>query len=169
MSKFNFFLVWVFGFFALLSFDLFVEAFVFEWLAWNGTDKNDWFFVMWWGCVVVWFIYGIKRIFFKISYDLPMKKFIAIVLSFLLSSCAVSLGNTDNMQRTVVSNLTPEYACIISHHFSHHEKEVPTDIKVYLEVTDTNCEALDKHLEKKQKKAEEPEEEEELIKKKRFY
>ena len=107
--------------------------------------------------------------FLKISYDLPMKKFIAIALSFLISSCAVSLGNTDNMQRTVVSNLTPEYACIISHHYSHHEKEVPTDIKVYLEVTDTNCEALDKHLEKKQKKAEEPEEEEELIKKKRFY
>ena len=41
MSKFNFFLVWVFGFFAPLSFDLFVETFVFEWLAWNGTEKND--------------------------------------------------------------------------------------------------------------------------------
>ncbi len=82
MSKFNFFLVWVFGFFALLSFDLFVEAFVFEWLAWNGTDKNDWFFVLWWGFVVVWFIYGIKRIFLKIVYDLTMKKFIAIALSF---------------------------------------------------------------------------------------
>ena len=65
MSKFKFFLLWVFGFFALLSFDLFVEAFVFGWLAWNGTDKNDWFFVLWWGFVVVWFIYGIKRIFFE--------------------------------------------------------------------------------------------------------
>ena len=98
-----------------------------------------------------------------------MKKFIAIALSFLISSCAVSLGNTDNMQRTVVSNLTPEYACIISHHYSHYEKEVPTDIKVYLEVTDTNCETIGKHAEKKQKKVEKPEEEVELIKKKRFY
>ncbi len=98
-----------------------------------------------------------------------MKKFITIALSFLISSCAVSLGNTDNMQRTVVSNLTPEYACIISHHYSHHDKEVPTDIRVYLEVTNTNCEALDKHTEIRPKKVEKPEEEEELIKKKRFY
>jgi len=107
--------------------------------------------------------------FLKISYDYSMKKIIAIALIFLISSCAVSLGNTDNMQRTVVSNLTPEYACIIRHHYTHHDKEVPTDIQVYLEVTDTNCEALDKHTEKKPKKVEKPEEEEELIKKKRFY
>ena len=73
------------------------------------------------------------------------------------------------MQRTVVSNLTPEYACIINHHYSHHGEEVPTDIRVYLEVTDTNCEVIGKHSEKKPKKAEKPEEEEELIKKKRFY
>ncbi|MDB3881267.1 hypothetical protein N9340_00680 [Gammaproteobacteria bacterium] len=44
MKLSTFFLLWVFGFFLLLSFDLFVEAFVFEWLSWNGTDKNDWFF-----------------------------------------------------------------------------------------------------------------------------
>ena len=31
---------WVFGFFVLLSFDLFVEGFVFEWLEWNGITKN---------------------------------------------------------------------------------------------------------------------------------
>jgi hypothetical protein len=31
-------------FFGLLIFDFFMEVFVFEWLAWNGTDKNDWFF-----------------------------------------------------------------------------------------------------------------------------
>ena len=43
MNKIKFFLIWVFGFFLLLSFDLFVEAFVFEWLEWNGTNKNDWF------------------------------------------------------------------------------------------------------------------------------
>lgn len=40
--------IWVFGFFAWTSFDLFVEAHVLEWLQWNGTEKNDWFFVRWW-------------------------------------------------------------------------------------------------------------------------
>ena len=39
MKVFNFFLLWIFGFFVLLAFDLFVEAFVFEWLNWNGTNK----------------------------------------------------------------------------------------------------------------------------------
>jgi len=51
--------MWVFGFFVLLSFDLFMEGIVFELLEWNGTTKNDWFFVLWWGFVVVWFLYGI--------------------------------------------------------------------------------------------------------------
>jgi len=41
MKSFNFFLLWIFGFFALPAFDLFVEAFIFEWLDWNGTNKND--------------------------------------------------------------------------------------------------------------------------------
>ena len=58
LSTLTFALVWVFGFFSLLAFDLFVEVFVFEWLAWNGTNKNDWFFVLWWGAVAVWFLYG---------------------------------------------------------------------------------------------------------------
>lgn len=58
LSTLAFALIWVFGFFSLLAFDLFVEAFVFEWLAWNGTNKNDWFFVLWWGAVAVWFLYG---------------------------------------------------------------------------------------------------------------
>ena len=58
MYKIKFFLFWVFGFFLLLSFDLFIEAFVFEWLEWNGTNKNDWFFALWWGAVAIWFIYG---------------------------------------------------------------------------------------------------------------
>ena len=44
LTTFHYFLLWVFGFFALLAFDLFMEAFVFEWLQWNGTNKNDWFF-----------------------------------------------------------------------------------------------------------------------------
>lgn len=63
------FLLWVFGFFALLSFDLFVEAFVFEWLAWNGTTKNDWFFVLWWGLVVVWFLYGVVTLLTRYRYS----------------------------------------------------------------------------------------------------
>ena len=58
MKLSTFFLFWVFGFFLLLSFDLFIEAFVFEWLSWNGTDKNDWFFALWWGLVVVWALHG---------------------------------------------------------------------------------------------------------------
>ena len=62
MKIFNFFLLWIFGFFALLAFDLFVEAFVLEWLNWNGTNKNDWFFALWWGVVVVWFFYGARVI-----------------------------------------------------------------------------------------------------------
>jgi hypothetical protein len=64
-----FFLIWVFGFFALLSFDLFVEGFVFEWLQWNGTEKNDWFFALWWGVVVVWFFYGIITLYQKLKVD----------------------------------------------------------------------------------------------------
>ena len=62
-----FFLMWVFGFFVLLSFDLFMEGIVFEWLEWNGTTKNDWFFVLWWGFVVVWFLYGIIMLYRKIN------------------------------------------------------------------------------------------------------
>jgi len=59
LTNLNFFLIWVFGFFVLLSFDLFVEGFVFEWLEWNGTNKNDWFFcsLVGFGCCLVfkWF------------------------------------------------------------------------------------------------------------------
>lgn len=65
MNKIKFFLFWVFGFFLLLSFDLFIEAFVFEWLGWNGTNKNDWFFALWWGLVAVWAFYGFFRIYLK--------------------------------------------------------------------------------------------------------
>jgi hypothetical protein len=36
-----------------------MEGLVFEWLGWNSTTKNDWFFVLWWGLVVVWFIFGL--------------------------------------------------------------------------------------------------------------
>ena len=66
MKPFYFFLIWIFGFFVLLSFDLFMEGFVFEWLEWNGTIKNDWFFALWWGFVVIWVIYGTKTLYEKI-------------------------------------------------------------------------------------------------------
>ncbi|MDB2518450.1 hypothetical protein OAM46_01395 [Gammaproteobacteria bacterium] len=66
----NFFLLWVFGFFALLSFDLFMEGIVFEWLGWNGTTKNDWFFALWWGFVVIWFLYGIISLYKRLKNEL---------------------------------------------------------------------------------------------------
>ena len=62
-----FFLIWVFGFFALLSFDLFMEGFVFEWLEWNGTNKNDWFFALWWGLIMIWFLGGLISLFHRIK------------------------------------------------------------------------------------------------------
>jgi len=66
MKPFHFFLLWFFGFFVLLSFDLFIEGIVFEWLQWNGTTKNDWFFALWWGLVMIWFLYGVKTLYDKI-------------------------------------------------------------------------------------------------------
>ena len=63
LSNLSLFILWVFGFFALLSFDLFMEAFVFEWLSWNGTDNNVWFFVLWWDLVVSWFLYGFIKLY----------------------------------------------------------------------------------------------------------
>jgi len=59
--------LWIFGFFVLFSFDLFVEGFVFEWLNWNGTRKNDWFFVLWWGLNFLWFSFGVVNIYFKLK------------------------------------------------------------------------------------------------------
>ena len=67
IKPFHFFLIWVFGFFTLLSLDLFMEGLVFEWLKWNGTTKNDWFFALWWGFVVVWFIFGVKTLYEKVT------------------------------------------------------------------------------------------------------
>lgn len=67
MKTFYFFLIWIFGFFVLLSFDLFMEGIVFEWLEWNGTTKNDWFFVLWWGVVVVWFLYGTYTLYLRFN------------------------------------------------------------------------------------------------------
>jgi hypothetical protein len=36
-----------------------MEGIIFEKLDWNGTTKNDWFFALWWGFVITWFLYGI--------------------------------------------------------------------------------------------------------------
>ena len=54
---------WLLVLIGLISLDFFAEAFVFEWLQWNGTTKNDWFFMLWWLLVFAWFIYGAKKIF----------------------------------------------------------------------------------------------------------
>lgn len=62
-SRLTFLLVWLLGFIALLVFDLLMELFFFEWLNWNGTDKNDWFFMLWWCVVAVWFLYGTIQLF----------------------------------------------------------------------------------------------------------
>ena len=60
---FKFFKNWLLVFMGLIVLDLFVEAFVFEWLKWNGTPKNDWFFILWWLIVLMWFIYGANKLF----------------------------------------------------------------------------------------------------------
>jgi len=60
---FKFFKNWLLFFIGLIVLDLFVEAFVFEWLEWNGTTKNDWFFILWWLIVLMWFIYGANKLF----------------------------------------------------------------------------------------------------------
>ena len=60
---FKFFKNWLLFFMGLIVLDLFLEAFVFEWLEWNGTAKNDWFFILWWLIVLMWFIYGVNKLF----------------------------------------------------------------------------------------------------------
>jgi len=64
---FTFFKNWLLFFMGLIVLDLFVEAFVFEWLEWNGTTKNDWFFILWWLIVLMWLIYGVNKLFKTIS------------------------------------------------------------------------------------------------------
>jgi len=44
-----------------------MEGIVFEWLEWNETTKNDWFFVLWWGVVVVWFLYGTYTLYLRFN------------------------------------------------------------------------------------------------------
>jgi len=67
VEKFYFFFLWLLGFVVLFAFDLFMELIVFEWLQWNGTTKNDWFFMLWWICVFLWLLYGLYRFFKEIK------------------------------------------------------------------------------------------------------
>ncbi len=103
------FLIWVFGFFVLLSFDLFIEGIVFEWLKWNGTTKNDWFFALWWGLVVVWFIYGSVVLYKKLktkkmsrNYTIQRKilRPVAEVFEAIISSDQLQCYFVDSTSRT---------------------------------------------------------------------
>ena len=67
MKPNRFFIIWIIGFIGLFIFDLFIEGVVFEWLEWNGTTKNDLFFKVWWGVVIIWFLYGLKNLFKKLK------------------------------------------------------------------------------------------------------
>jgi len=67
MKVLNFFLIWIFGFIALLSFDFFFEFIVFEYLDWNGTTKNDWFFLLWWILVATWTVIGSRNLYLIIK------------------------------------------------------------------------------------------------------
>ena len=53
---------WLVGLALLLAIDLFAEAIVFEWLQWNGTTKNDWFFMLWWTLVALWTLGNAYRV-----------------------------------------------------------------------------------------------------------
>ena len=53
---------WCLGAALLLIIDVFAEAVVFEWLQWNGTTKNDWFFLLWWLIVAGWTVFSAPRI-----------------------------------------------------------------------------------------------------------
>ena len=52
---------WCLGAALLLIIDVFAEAVVFEWLQWNGTTQNDWFFLLWWLIVAGWTVFSARR------------------------------------------------------------------------------------------------------------
>lgn len=58
---------WCLGAALLLIIDVFAEAVVFEWLWWNGTTKNDWFFLLWWLIVAGWTVFSARRIWRAMS------------------------------------------------------------------------------------------------------
>ena len=97
LTNLNFFLIWVFGFFVLMSFDLFVESFVFEWLEWNGTNKNDWFFILWWGLVVIWFLYGSISLYQRLKkQSCVMKKVLIKTLFSIFIFLQISNAHSHN-------------------------------------------------------------------------
>ena len=55
--------LWMLGFLGLVAIVLFAQAVVFEWLGWSGTDKNDWFFMLWWVVVLGWYVSGLRTLF----------------------------------------------------------------------------------------------------------
>ncbi len=57
----KFILQWFLGFLLLFALDAFMEIFVFEWLNWNGTSMNDWFYMLWWILLFGWSGYGLRR------------------------------------------------------------------------------------------------------------
>ena len=58
---------WCLGAALLLIIDVFAEAVVFEWLQWNGTTKNDWFFLLWWLIVAAWTVFSARRVWRAMS------------------------------------------------------------------------------------------------------
>jgi hypothetical protein len=60
---------WLVGLTLLLAIDLFAEAVVFEWLQWNGTTKNDWFFMLWWAVVALWTLTSAYRVIKALRVD----------------------------------------------------------------------------------------------------
>ena len=58
---------WCLGAALLLIIDVFAEAVVFERLQWNGTTKNDWFFILWWLIVAGWTVFSARRIWRAMS------------------------------------------------------------------------------------------------------
>ena len=58
---------WCLGAALLLIIDVFAEAVVFEWLQWNGTTKNDCFFLLWWLIVAGWTVFSARRIWRAMS------------------------------------------------------------------------------------------------------
>jgi len=58
---------WCLGAALLLTIDVFAEAVVFEWLQWNGTTKNDWFFLLWWLILAGWTVLSARRIWRAMS------------------------------------------------------------------------------------------------------
>jgi hypothetical protein len=58
---------WCLGAALVLIIDVFAEAVVFEWLQWNGTTQNDWFFLLWWLVVAGWAVSSARRVWQAMS------------------------------------------------------------------------------------------------------